>query len=252
MAILTIYNIFCVGWLVFGELSGIYTPHVLVRSVAGDFYSVSLILILTAFMVRFLTETLFQANLRLQKELKERKLVEEKYRNIVENAIDGIFQSTPEGRFLSVNPAMAHMYGYESPEEMIRSITDISSQIYVDPNVRNDLRRRLEDGEQVTNFEMLDYRKDRSTFWTSMNVQAIRDEEGNILFFEGTIEDITPRKKVEAERKQAERLIRESEERYRLISSVTTLFYQAWNNHWLSSRAVKCYRCIKTPYPIRE
>jgi PAS domain S-box-containing protein len=136
----------------------------------------------------------------LKNVIRERELAEEKYSKIVENAIDGVFQSTPDGRFLSINPAMARMYGYESPEDMLDSITDISIQLYVDSEIRDALQRRLANEEQIVGYESLDYRKDGSTFWTSANVQVIRDADGNILYYEGTIEDITPRKKVEAER----------------------------------------------------
>ena len=202
MVLLLLYNIACVAWLVFGELSGSYTPNALERTAPGDFFAVTIILVLTAIMVRIISESLFQSNLQLHRELKERNLAEEKYRNIFDNAIDGIFQSTPDGRFVSVNPAMAHMYGYESPEDMVRSVTDISSQLYVEPELRTDLRGRLAKGEQITGFESLEYRKDNSTFWTSMNVQAIRDTDGKTLYYEGTVENITPRKIVEAEREQ--------------------------------------------------
>ena len=131
---------------------------------------------------------------------------EEQYRNIFDNSIDGIFQSTPAGDFISVNPAMAAMYGYDSPQDMLRTVTDISSQLYVKPDLRNELRHRLANGEQIIGFESLDYRKDNSTFWTSMNVQAIYKTDGTILYYEGTVENITLRKKIEAEREQ---LIRE-------------------------------------------
>ncbi|HXD11726.1 MAG TPA: PAS domain S-box protein, partial [Anaerolineales bacterium] len=130
----------------------------------------------------------------LEQELKERKLAEENYRNIFDNAIDGIFQSNPGGRFIRVNRAMAHMYGYDSPEEMVHGITDISTQVYVDPGIRSELRRHLEAGERLIGFETQDYRRDGTTFWTSMNVQAIRDGNGNIRYYEGTIEDVTSRK----------------------------------------------------------
>ncbi len=210
MAFLTLFTIGCVAWLVFGELSGAYTPTVLVKSVPGDFFSTSLAILVTAFMARLLTENLFHGSRQLQKELRERKLAEEKYRNIFVNAIDGIFQSTTDGRFVSVNPAMARMYGFDSPEDMTQNVKNISSQLYVESNKRETLHRLLEERNQVTGFESLDYRKDRSTFWTSANIQAIHDTDGNILYFEGTVEDIT-------DRKMADEILRESEERYRAL-----------------------------------
>jgi len=210
MAFITLYTLSCAAWLVFGELSGAYAPRVLVQSVPGDFFSVAIILMLTAVMVRLITDAMFQSSTRLHKELQGRKLVEEKYRNIFDNAIDGIFQSTPDGRFVNVNPAMARMYGYESPEAMMANVADITTQIYVDPHDRDELRRRLDNGEKVREFEMLDQRKDGSTFWTSMNVQAIADDQHNILYYEGTIEDIT-------RRKMADEALRASEEQYRTL-----------------------------------
>lgn len=144
-----------------------------------------------------------------QKSLKE---AEEKYRSIVENATEGIFQSTPDGRFLSVNPAMARMHGYESPAEMIALVTDISSQLYVEPEDRVKLRARLTGGERVTGFEALRYRKDGSTLWTSSNVRVIRDAKGSTQYYEGAMEDITLRKKEEAERKRVEKSLRQFRE----------------------------------------
>jgi PAS domain S-box-containing protein len=221
MVLLTGFNILCVAWLVFGELNNLYTPAALERSVTGDFFSVSMILILTAVMVRMLTEALFRSNRALKTELTERKLAEEKYRTIIENSIDGIFQTTSDGRFLSVNAAMIQMYGYTSAQEMINSINDISSQVYVDPNVRVELQRRLASGEKLIGFESQDYRRDGSTFWTSMNVQAIRDEKREILYYEGTMEDVT-------DRKLADEALRSSEERYRtLFSSIHEGIYRS-------------------------
>ncbi|HMB22869.1 MAG TPA: PAS domain S-box protein [Anaerolineales bacterium] len=116
---------------------------------------------------------------------------ETKYRAIVDNAIEGIFQSTLDGRFLNVNPAMARIYGYESPEEMIQSVTDISTQVYVDPDKRKELQRRLATEKNLIGFESQDYRKDGTVIWVSMNIQTVSDTSGNPLFYEGTVEDIT-------------------------------------------------------------
>jgi PAS domain S-box-containing protein len=133
-------------------------------------------------------------------DITDRKRAEQKYRDIFNNSIEGIFQSTVDGRFLSVNPAMARIYGYDSPEDMLESVNAIDKQLYVYPEQRNDVRRRLALGERLIGYESLDYRKDGSTFWSSMSAQAIFDENGSLLYYEGNVEDITPRKKAEVER----------------------------------------------------
>jgi PAS domain S-box-containing protein len=133
---------------------------------------------------------------------------ERKYRDIFENAGEGIFQSTPDGRFLAANPALAHMHGFASPEELMHSSPDISRQIYVDPSRREDFKRLLEEQGAVRHFEHQVFRKDRSKIWISVNARAVRDEKGEIQYYEGTAQDIT-------DRKRAEEALRESEERYR-------------------------------------
>ncbi len=119
---------------------------------------------------------------------------ETKYRTIVNNAMEGIFQSTLDGHFISVNPAMARMYGYESPEEMLRKVTDISTQIYADSNSRRELQHRLADENNLVGFESQHYRKDGTTFWVSMNIQTVCNADGIPLFHEGTSKDITTSK----------------------------------------------------------
>jgi PAS domain S-box-containing protein len=155
------------------------------------------------------------ANRELKEEITERKRTEdalrraeEKYRGIFENAIEGIFQSTPDGRFISVNPAMGRMYGYDSASEMMADQTDIERQHYVEPARRAKFKRLLETQSFVQGFESEVYRKDRSSFWVSESVRAVRDEDGTLLYYEGTIEDIT-------ERNRTEEALRESEERLR-------------------------------------
>lgn len=132
--------------------------------------------------------------------------VEENYRNIVENSAHGIFQSTPSDRYLSVNSAMARIYGYDSPEHFINSISEIPDQIYLEPADRVRFTQVLENEGQIYGFEARNRRKDGSIIWVSSNAHAVKDEAGNILYFEGTVEDITRRKEAEAER---ERLLSE-------------------------------------------
>lgn len=131
----------------------------------------------------------------------ELKKSEEKYRTIFENAVMGIYQVTTEGRFLSVNPILARIHGYDSPEEMIDSITDIS-QLYVDPGRRLELKRMMDEHGFVKGFEIIMRKKDGSLHWVSNTAQAVRDAHGNILYYEGTIEDITSRKLAEESARQ--------------------------------------------------
>jgi PAS domain S-box-containing protein len=133
---------------------------------------------------------------------------EEKYRSIFENAVEGIFQVTPEGKFLSANPTLSKMCGFQSPDEMIATITDIGTQLYLNPEDRKKIKVLYEQVGVARNFETQLKRTDGERIWVSINARAVRDERGNMLFYEGTIEDIT-------ERKHAEQALRESEERFR-------------------------------------
>ncbi len=129
---------------------------------------------------------------------------EEKYRQIFENAVDGIFQTTPDGHYLSANPALARIYGYESPEELIANLTSIGQQLYVDPNRREEFRRSIQNYDTVSDFESQVYRKDGSRIWISENARAVHDDNGGLLYYEGTVQDITRRKHAEEERQRAE------------------------------------------------
>ncbi|HPU30800.1 MAG TPA: PAS domain-containing sensor histidine kinase [Syntrophorhabdaceae bacterium] len=138
------------------------------------------------------------------------KKAEEKYRNIFENAIEGIFQTSPEGHFLSANPSLARIHGYDSPEDLINSITDIEDQLYVRPEDRKRMVKLLNEQGYVEHFEVEMYRKDRSRHWISINAKAVKDTNGKILYYEGTMLDIT-------QRKLAEQALKESEEKYRVV-----------------------------------
>jgi PAS domain S-box-containing protein len=128
---------------------------------------------------------------------------EEKYRDIVENAIEGIFQTTPDGRFLSANPALARIYGYDSSAELISNIHSIADQIYVDPDRRAEFVRLLTGHSEVRDFESAHYRQDGRVIWVRLNARAVRDAAGAVLYYEGTVEDITDRKHSEEALREA-------------------------------------------------
>ena len=147
---------------------------------------------------------------------------EAKYHLIFDNALEGIFQSTPEGRYLSVNPSLARIYGYDYPQEMIDDIQDIASQVYQDPKRREFFLRLMEFSSTLTAFESEVRRKDGKVLWISESVRAVRDLGGKILYFEGTVEDIT-------KRRQTEEALRESEERYALAAGGMNGGLWDWN-----------------------
>jgi PAS domain S-box-containing protein/putative nucleotidyltransferase with HDIG domain len=127
-------------------------------------------------------------------DITDRKQVEENYRRIFENAQDGIYQSTLEGGFIMVNQSMADILGYDSPEDLISNVTDISRQLYAD---YDDCLKFIESMERqgvVRNFEVRFKRKDGRVIWVSRNAQVVRDEKEEVLCYEGIIEDITDRK----------------------------------------------------------
>ena len=104
---------------------------------------------------------------------------EKNYRSIFENAVEGIFQSTPDRRLLTVNPAMAHILGYESPEEVVNSFTDIGKQLFVDQALPAEVTRTLEERGVLQGFEFEAYRKDGAKIWLSLNIRVVRDEKGD-------------------------------------------------------------------------
>ena len=135
-----------------------------------------------------------------QRAERAQKQAEERFRSIFENAVEGIYQSTPDGRFISVNPAMARIFGYASAEEMVESVTDIASQLYCDTSRREDFKRHMENFDVVASAEAQVRRKDGKKIWIAENSRAVRNVIGRVCYYEGTIEDVTARKRAEAER----------------------------------------------------
>ncbi|MGE5651097.1 MAG: EAL domain-containing protein [Bacillota bacterium] len=124
---------------------------------------------------------------------------ERRYRSIVENAVEGIFQSTPDKGYLAVNPALARMYGYDSPQQMIDHLRDIDHQLYVDPQRRAEFLRRMAEQDGVLNFESQVYQRGGNVIWISENARNVRGPDNTVQFFEGTVIDITERKIHEAQ-----------------------------------------------------
>ena len=129
---------------------------------------------------------------------------EDKYRRFFENAVEGIFQTTEDGKYLSANPALARIYGYESVAEMQAGIQNIAAELYVDGSRRAEFQRLMAKDDVITDFESEVRRKDGEVIWIVENARAYRDGNGGLLYYEGTVEDIT-------HRKQAESLLREKE-----------------------------------------
>jgi PAS domain S-box-containing protein/putative nucleotidyltransferase with HDIG domain len=143
-------------------------------------------------------------------DITERKLAEERYRSIFENAQEGIVRSTPEGKIIMANQAIAKMFGYKSPEEAITSITDVIEQHYVNPEERGKLKGMIEGHGFIKGYETQCRRKDGIIIWVSMTMHPGLNEKGQIVYYDGIIEDIT-------ERKRAEEALRESLDRSQAI-----------------------------------
>lgn len=156
----------------------------------------------------------------------EEKLIEseEKYRNLFENATEGIYISTPQGRYINVNPAFAKMLGYESPEEIVDEVSEIGNQLYADPSDRRKLMGLITAHDKINNFEVKGYRRDGRPIWVSINAHAVRDEKGDLKFIEGTMNDITTRRQAEEQIKKVHeeklRMLEAAEKSRKVLLSV--------------------------------
>jgi len=134
---------------------------------------------------------------KLKEQLNGLKEAEEKYRGIFENAVEGIYQTTPDGRIVNANPSMAFILGYDGPDDLVKHVSDIGKQIYVDYLRRDELLKQFEDKDTVSSFEVQLYKKDMSKIWVSLNARAIRDPEDRLICIEGILTDITERRRAE-------------------------------------------------------
>jgi two-component system, cell cycle sensor histidine kinase and response regulator CckA len=143
---------------------------------------------------------------QLKQAEEERRETEQKYRTIFENAMEGIYQITPQGRYISANPALARMFGFDSPSEFLQARTDVKSQEYVHPEMREEFISTVRWVGMVKNFEYEAYTKDREAIWVSANAHAVRDAAGQILYLEGTVQDITERQKLEQQLRRLQKI----------------------------------------------
>ncbi|WP_199246491.1 diguanylate cyclase domain-containing protein [[Phormidium] sp. ETS-05] len=132
---------------------------------------------------------------------------EQKYRSIFENSVEGIFQTTPDGRYLNANPMLARIYGYATPEALMAELQDIQHQLYVEPSRRAQFQQLLQETDAVWGFESQIYQKDGTKIWISENARAIKDSNGALLCYEGTVVDITQRKVAEAQLQRRDSLL---------------------------------------------
>ncbi|MFZ2445235.1 MAG: PAS domain S-box protein [Syntrophobacteraceae bacterium] len=153
----------------------------------------------------------FIAAIESIRDITERQLAEEtlkkaeaKYRAIFENALEGIFQTTTDGRYIAANPAHAKMLGYDSPDELMSSTADIGRQIYADPARRVEIKRLLTRDGQVKDFHTQLRHRDGTTIWVTIDATSIRSPDGNVLYYQGSMLDITDRKRAEEEREKLE------------------------------------------------
>jgi PAS domain S-box-containing protein len=135
---------------------------------------------------------------------------EEKYRTIFENAIEGNFQTTPDGRILSANAALARLFGYASPEELIEKCRDVAHQLYVQPERREEFKRLLAQRGVIHGHESEVYRLDGARIWITENCRAVRDDAGQVLYYEGTLQDITDRKRAQEDLRRSMRELEEA------------------------------------------
>ena len=158
---------------------------------------------------------------RITSQITELRKAEEKYRGIFEKATEGIFQTTEGGQVITVNPAMAQIFGYESPEDFIKNVTNLGKQLYAEPSKRDEFRNLIKENGFVRDFEFKAYRKDGTIIDVSENSHAVKDKNQTILHFEGTLNDITQKNRIEEElRRHREHLQELVEERTKKLGQV--------------------------------
>jgi len=178
---------------------------------------------------------------------------EEKYRGIFEDAVVGIFQTTPEGRYLSVNPELASLYGFSSPGELMAARTDIARQTYVDPARLEQLKQLMEERGIIRDFEYQVYRKDGSKCWFLKSARAVHGDTGEVSYYIGTVQDITERKRTEQKlgeaNEQLTRTMKETELRAREVALLGDLGDSLQSCHTVEEASAFVTRTVELLLP---
>ena len=194
-------------WMAFGQSSSIVWPGIRESRVAGKtetgiFFMISPTTLLIGLVIFLALQSVLLSlylarNFRAQQALAE---AERDYHSLFDNAIDGIYRSSLDGRQLRANPALVRLNGYESEEEMLRAVNDIAREWYVDPGRRAEFKRLMDQNGSVENFVSEIYRhRTRERIWISENARLVRDRKGQPLFYEGTVRDISSLRRIDQE-----------------------------------------------------
>ena len=180
------------------------------------------------------------------RDITDRKQAEENFRNIFENATEGIFQTSTNGALLSANPAFARLFGYGSPKEIMNSVKNVAYEMCVDAARRRELLRLLDEQGFVRNFEVQCSGKEGGITWISMNMRVVRDSERKALFYEGTATDITERKQIYEDLEGKSRSLEDANAALNVL-----LKHREQDRHELEEKVVNNIRELVLPYVDR-
>lgn len=167
------------------------------------------------------------------RDITQQKIAEITYQKIYENAVEGVYQLAPTGRYLRVNQTLANLYGDPSPEALLERLQNVEHQLYVDPHRWSEFSRLMVEYGRVINFESAIYQRNRNIIWVIENARAVRDSQGNLLYYEGFVQDITHRKQVESNRVSSEILWRKQQNAWMSLAGCPGIYTgnltDAWN-----------------------
>ena len=169
-----------------------------VYSLAANTWSGAESVLLAALLGTLVTAAIAGWLISLEKLQRDAAAKELHYQTIFEESLEGIYQTSPGGRWLSANPALARMLGYASPQDLLEAGLDLNREFYVDPGRRAEFRRLMEEHDLVQDFESQVRARDGRLMWISESARAVRDTSGDLRCFEGRTMDISARKEAEA------------------------------------------------------